>query len=508
MHKWTPKDDYESYQGQNDMARPVNTPTLPSSMNYYSAPSEPSSAWPDYMAPAKDLPPSPTDEKDQFFSPKTHQFHNLYNVQRTTGYDLQIHAKIDKGFFITNGDWTCYRRNYFQVSATLSLQPTKQELYVKTYEAELPLMLGIDGQTFTVEEFLFGVSAEAATTGKYIDLVQHTAKRDKGPQVTPPLKPVRTEGPQHGLAMFERLQFKTATANNGKRRATQQYFHLNVEVFARCSDNSIQRVAICKSLPVVVRGRSPGHYTDKGQRRVKSLPSSPTEERSYSKSPPNLPDYGYPYSPYATFSSYGSTPMTEMPPPSSAHHPMMMMRGPPPPAHHEGDSYNSAVSPAMAQYSSTSNGRYTHQDGSTSSSELSSPDMNPNLVPQSGSGEVEKSAPHSYHAQRPPPLGLNIQINNDGWDRHRTNSTNSLSSSYVSSIASPPASDDRMYNYGMVSTMNSPYPPTNTQKPAAVPYTPVEEELPSLNRWQYRPEQPWTDQNSNEPRDGLVHPLQ
>lgn len=376
------------------------------------------------------------------------------------------------------------------------------------YEPELPLLLGIDGQSYTVEQFLFGVSAEAATTGKYIDLVQHTAKRDKGPQVTPPLKPVRTEGPQHGLAMFERLQFKTATANNGKRRATQQYFHLNVEVFARCSDNSIQRVAICKSLPVVVRGRSPGHYTDKGQRRVKSLPSSPSEDRSYSKSPPNIPDYGYPYSPYTTFSSYGSTPITEMPPPSAPHHPMMMMRQPQQ-QQHEGEPYNPAMSPAMAQYPPS--GRYmpTH-DGNTSSPELSSPDMHSNIMPRNGPNPADMDKANTYPGPRPPPLGLNIQINNDGWDRHRTNSTNSLSSSYVSSISSPPPSDDRMYQYGMVPTMNGSYapPPQSSQKPGAIPYTPVEEDLPSMNRWQYRPEPSWSEHHPSEHRDGLVHPLQ
>lgn len=404
------------------------------------------------------------------------------------------------------------------MSATLSLQPTKQG---DMYEPELPLLLGIDGQSYTVEEFLFGVSAEAATTGKYIDLVQHTAKRDKGPQVTPPLKPVRTEGPQHGLAMFERLQFKTATANNGKRRATQQYFHLNVEVFARCSDNSIQRIAVCKSLPVVVRGRSPGHYTDKGQRRIKSLPSSPSEDRSYSKSPPNMPEYGYPYSPYATFSSYGSTPITEMPPPS-APHPMMMMHPPLRQQQHEGDSYNPSMSPAMAQYPPS--GRYMPaHDGNTSSPELSSPDMHANMMPRNPSTDMDKSTSAYSSGPRPAPLGLNIQINNnDGWDRHRTNSTNSLSSSYVSSISSPPLSDDRMYQYGMVPTVNGSYHPPphqqqqqqqrqpSSQKPSAIPYTPVEEDVPSMNRWQYRPEPTWSEHHphSSEHRDGLVHPLQ
>src|SRR5436309_1081628 len=83
--------------------------------------------------------------------------------------------------------------------------------------------------------------------------LQHTPKRDKGPQLKPALNLMMpggdverhahhdstdnnldeekaalsgmiSEGDAPKVVTFERIQFKQATANNGKRRAAQQYF--------------------------------------------------------------------------------------------------------------------------------------------------------------------------------------------------------------------------------------------------------------------------------------------
>ena len=67
--------------------------------------------------------------------------------------------------------------------------------------------------------------------------------------------------------MFERVQFKQATENNGKRRAAQQYFNISVDLWARLDGGphkpeSWVKIATCVSDPLVVRGRSPGPYSD------------------------------------------------------------------------------------------------------------------------------------------------------------------------------------------------------------------------------------------------------
>ena len=142
--------------------------------------------------------------------------------------------------------------------------------------------------------------------GKPIDLVQHTPKRDKGPQDKPARIPLNARPPApHGMyeglgassrgglydtgfnqnqnqppteATFERIQFKNATANNGKRRAAQQYYHLIVELFADLGSHVPQseryvKIALRMSAQMVVRGRSPGHYQN--ERRGSNTSNGP-----------------------------------------------------------------------------------------------------------------------------------------------------------------------------------------------------------------------------------------
>jgi meiosis-specific transcription factor NDT80 len=219
-----------------------------------------------------------------------------------------IEAKIEKGFFMS-GDavWTCYRRNYFSVNVGYGLTPW-------TPNARLYLDQGNGKPQEQIQSMAVSLAAAVdGTAGKTIELIQHTPKRDKGPQLpmkkellapAPPGKnhdhsgyglssfhqPPSAPGPQLPLQTendasqpyspashassnsshnFERIQFKSATANNGKRRAQQQYYHLIVELWANVQSPRDQearwiKVAAKLSHPVVVRGRSPSHYQNEG----------------------------------------------------------------------------------------------------------------------------------------------------------------------------------------------------------------------------------------------------
>ena len=189
--------------------------------------------------------------------------------------------------------WTCYRRNYITIQTHYVLKPTLPGacLYVEMK----------DGRADRQVQAL-GVSLSASMddpAGKTIGLIQHTAKRDRGPQMdvgirklspslpgsnfppyhgstatNGPYLPFQAEGEQHNSSMtpsgshtFERIQFKQATANNGRRRAQQQFYHIMVELHAdiRKSEKDQPqwvRVAQKVSEAMVVRGRSPGHYKD------------------------------------------------------------------------------------------------------------------------------------------------------------------------------------------------------------------------------------------------------
>lgn len=242
----------------------------------------------------------------------------------------EIHAKVEKGFFLSSSDqkWTCYRRNYFSVACNFELHPNipNGRIYLKRNDNQEQIQA-------------MGMRLSAAvdgSSGKNIELIQHTPKRDSGPKtkidvskvaptptagrndhmvathgiypapmstfhatgaVPSPYLPMQAESnagtpslqhaqlpPQYGYPSaashipvagqhtthsFERVQFKQATANNGKRRASQQYFHLIVELFADVrKDNSDTpvwvKVAQRVSDKIVVRGRSPSHYSNEG----------------------------------------------------------------------------------------------------------------------------------------------------------------------------------------------------------------------------------------------------
>jgi meiosis-specific transcription factor NDT80 len=241
-----------------------------------------------------------------------------------------IDAKIEKGFFYSNDHcWTCYRRNYFSVQCSYTLTPhlANRTMYLSR--------AGGKGQEQIQAMAICLSAAVDGSTGKNIELVQHTPKRDKGPQTaiqitklapTPPggklpglhhtdshgytqslppfgqptsnvsafaspylplqgqqdasssqhhdqqqssysPQPISPTAHQH---TFERIQFKSATANNGKRRAQQQYYHLIIELFVDVRHNLSDRqpnwvkVAQRASSQVVVRGRSPSHYSNEG----------------------------------------------------------------------------------------------------------------------------------------------------------------------------------------------------------------------------------------------------
>ncbi|KAJ1550465.1 hypothetical protein HK096_006792, partial [Nowakowskiella sp. JEL0078] len=195
----------------------------------------------------------------------TEQIQRIYSIDRARKLVvLLMFPKIDRGFFLADNDWTCYRRNYFQVSCSFTaLDATGQRL-------DLPCFVQTEAGWWTVTQFMINVTAKTSTNTRDIELVQHTAKRDKGPQILPQPRPCdpqstpvlnfRQDPESRAVVTFERLQFKSATANNGKRRAAQQYHLILLELFARCENGTIIKVAACESAPLVVRGRAPGHY--------------------------------------------------------------------------------------------------------------------------------------------------------------------------------------------------------------------------------------------------------
>ena len=236
----------------------------------------------------------------------TKTFYSLVD-ERGSAVNFDIDAKIDKGFFRADQDWTCYRRNYFSVACSYRLGHSRTDID----HTRISLVRRENQRPEQVLGLFMSIAAKCdGEDGKPIELVQHTPKRDKGPMTQPDKKELKpnptgnlgmyngssafgtnqsltseyhdasylgTMQDSQNVANFERIQFKKATANNGKRRAAQQYFHIVVELYAKMhkpsnssssnasnsnNDTEFLKVGHRVSAQMVVRGRSPGHYSD------------------------------------------------------------------------------------------------------------------------------------------------------------------------------------------------------------------------------------------------------
>jgi meiosis-specific transcription factor NDT80 len=231
--------------------------------------------------------------------------HLSYGDTSATPIKVDISGVIDKGFFVADNEWTCYRRNYFSCVCSFSLTPM-------LHNTPIHFLPTGSTQAYSVYGFAMCISAVVSDNDSHtIELVQHTPKRDKGPIAKPEkvrLSPKPPQASHHPLSSlyagpdgslgssryeqggfgqpqqnsaptehtFERIQFKQATANNGKRRAAQQYYHLIVELWADVGQQGGSepwiKVAYRKSAKMIVRGRSPGHYQSERRGSTSSGP--------------------------------------------------------------------------------------------------------------------------------------------------------------------------------------------------------------------------------------------
>lgn len=210
----------------------------------------------------------------------------------------KIESRVRKGFFCSpDMVWTCYKRNYFSVECSYSIYPNVPIGLIDVHQT---------GDKRHVSSLAVSLSAaDAYEQHRSVELYQHTSKRGKGPNLPiqkerlAPLSPVRVPsspclGLDHALPShlplqahqriqstineptalasqhtFERVQFKSPTMNNGNRRAQQQYYQLQVELWADVRIDNAEEpcwvlVARRASEQVVVRGRSPSHYHNEG----------------------------------------------------------------------------------------------------------------------------------------------------------------------------------------------------------------------------------------------------
>lgn len=188
---------------------------------------------------------------------------------------------------------TCYRRNLFQISGTIGLSRS------------LNSILADHGQTVPVYNMMATLSAVESIEGKPTEIIAVPWKSASGNSSddkagTAPLPcPLdfslnqELDGNLTTIPIsWKRLQFKHATANNGRRKGLQQHYVVHINLVATLATGEIVSLTEIQSGPIIVRGRSPRNFDSRKdvqvmERRVESTnrnrpssDSSPPVQRS------------------------------------------------------------------------------------------------------------------------------------------------------------------------------------------------------------------------------------
>lgn len=206
-----------------------------------------------------------------------------YTYRRTT---ISMSAQLHGMFFLAESPWaaagdaqqpptelTCYRRNLFQVTGEVTLPRTLR--YIMTEQGD---------QIPVVSQELV-ITATESTEGNAVKIISVPWKTPSNPTAPTSEEKVEREPPAIPLDLmnvqeldsdfatfpfqWKRLQFRIATANNGRRKELQQHFVIRLKVMATLATGGKIPVCEIQSGAVIVRGRSPRNFQSR-----KDLPLS------------------------------------------------------------------------------------------------------------------------------------------------------------------------------------------------------------------------------------------
>ncbi|XP_044716318.1 NDT80 / phoG like DNA-binding family domain-containing protein [Hirsutella rhossiliensis] len=198
-----------------------------------------------------------------------------FNVVNDAGNiaDLHLSAELYGMFFVAEdvfgGDstgrpleLTCYRRNLWQCSGQITLPRTVSHL------------IDEQGRQFPTFELSASISALESIEGKATEIISIPWKSSNPPPneeskvaaappyipldlgTAPELDATRVSVP----VSWKRLQFKHATANNGRRKGLQQNYVVQINLLGKVKSGETVKIAEIQSGPVIVRGRSPRNF--------------------------------------------------------------------------------------------------------------------------------------------------------------------------------------------------------------------------------------------------------
>ncbi|RMD41795.1 hypothetical protein DV735_g3334, partial [Chaetothyriales sp. CBS 134920] len=241
---------------------------------------------------AAESPSIDRDSKYLSFSMPQYNFTLLDDSFRRSS--LNIQAQLHGMFFLAESQWpatpdapppppelTCYRRNLFQITGSITMPRNLRYVFTD------------DGSRIPIYELELTVSATESVEGNAVKIISVPWKTPSGGEAAKPEDKIEREPPGIPLdkmsgqdvdtdymtfpIQWKRLQFRIATANNGRRKELQQHFTLHLKIMASLSTGEKISIAESHSGAIIVRGRSPRNFASR-----KDLPlSSSTNVRKH-----------------------------------------------------------------------------------------------------------------------------------------------------------------------------------------------------------------------------------
>lgn len=223
------------------------------------------------------MPESPSIERDNkllsFSLPVVPYTILSYHMQRVS---ISMAAQLHGMFFLAESPWatasdvqtpptelTCYRRNLFQITGTITL-PRHLQFLMTDQGDQLPILS--QELTISAAESLEGNPVKIISVPWKTPATSSAPVEDKT-EKEPPTYPLDLSTGQDMDSEYvsypiswKRLQFRIATANNGRRKELQQHFVVRLKVVATLATGA--KVPICEiqSGAIIVRGRSPRNF--------------------------------------------------------------------------------------------------------------------------------------------------------------------------------------------------------------------------------------------------------
>lgn len=185
---------------------------------------------------------------------------------------------------------TCYRRNLWQCSGQVIIP------------RHCTQVMNEQGRAIPIIEFYASISAKESIEGKSTEIISIPWKSSnpilgEGQETkvasAPPKIALDLGGGQevdgHRVSIpvsWKRLQFKSATANNGRRKGLQQHYVVQISLLGKMkTGGDFMKIAEIQSGPVIVRGRSPRNFDSRKDVPLtgdKKAPSNVERSRTHS----------------------------------------------------------------------------------------------------------------------------------------------------------------------------------------------------------------------------------